>query len=61
MIDFRTAAKREVASVLRIASRAIDKELFAKPPRRPVTYSNGVTVNTHELFIRLHGNKRQRG
>jgi hypothetical protein len=51
--DYRTLARREVSRILQIAVRAIDKALNAPPPRQAVTYSNGVTINTREFYLRI--------
>jgi hypothetical protein len=53
--DYRTLARREVSRILQIAVRAIERELNAPPPRQAVTYSNGVTVNTKERYLRMKG------
>ena len=47
MFDFYTAARREVARVMALARKGIDREL--KPQRAGVTYGD-VTVNTRERF-----------
>jgi hypothetical protein len=45
--DFPAAARREVARVLALARKGIDREL--KPQRVGVTYGD-VTVNTRERY-----------
>jgi hypothetical protein len=53
--NYHHLARREVSRILQIAVRAIDKALSAPPPRQAVTYSNGVTVNTKERYLRMKG------
>lgn len=50
LTDFPKAARTVVRNTIRVASRAIDAELYAPPPRQPVSYG-GRAIDTHARFL----------